>query len=54
MIAPLLAQLVANGADSEGIRAFLDAEIAGHFGMSDGEVETSAMAERLTAWWRTN
>jgi len=52
MIAPLLAQL-AKGADSAGISAFLDAEVTGHFGTSDGEVESGAMAERLTAWWRT-
>ena len=52
MIAPLLVQ-PANDADLQDIRAFLDAEVTGHFGMSDGQIETSAMAERLTAWWRT-
>jgi hypothetical protein len=51
MIGPLLARL-ASGADSDDIRALLDTEVTGHFGMSDGVVETSAMAERLTAWWR--
>ncbi|BCB89296.1 hypothetical protein [Phytohabitans suffuscus] len=52
MIGPLLARL-ADGADSDDIRALLDAEVTGHFGLSDGAVETSATAERLTAWWRT-
>ena len=52
MIAPLLARL-AEGADSDGIKQWLDAEIIGHFGMSRGQVETASVAERLTTWWQS-
>jgi hypothetical protein len=44
MIGPLLARL-ADGAHSDDIQALLDTEVTGHFGMSDGLVETSAMAD---------
>jgi len=53
MIAPLLTRL-ASGADAGQVQQFLDDEIAGHFGMSLGQLETGAMAERLTAWWRSD
>ena len=53
MIAPLLTRL-ASGADTGQVQQFLDHEIAGHFGMSLGQLETVAMAERLTAWWRSD
>jgi hypothetical protein len=51
MLSPLLAKL-AGGADGNEIRAYLDAEIRGHFGMSPELVGTLAMAEQLVAWWR--
>jgi hypothetical protein len=52
MIAPLLMRL-AGGADMSQVRQFLDDELAGHFGMSPGEVETGDVAEYLIAWWRS-
>ena len=51
MIGPLL-EMLADGATSANIEQFLDAEITGHFGMSPGQVETGAIAARLTAWWQ--
>jgi hypothetical protein len=48
MIGPLLRRLSA-GESSIDIKQFLDDEIAGHFGLSAGVVETSPTAERLTA-----
>jgi hypothetical protein len=50
MIPPLMKKLAA-GAGTDDIARFLDGEVAGHFGMSVGLVETAPMAERLTAWW---
>jgi len=52
MIAPLLTRL-ASSADAGQVQQFLDDEIAGHFGMSLDQLETGAMADRLTAWWRS-
>jgi hypothetical protein len=53
MIAPVLAKL-AEGADSDAIKHWLVAEIAGHFGLSGGRVETARMAERLITWWHNS
>jgi len=52
MIAPLLMRL-AGGADMRQVRQFLDDGLAGHFGMSHGDVETGPVAARLVAWWRS-
>jgi hypothetical protein len=53
MIEPLLIRLSA-GADATEIKEWLDAEIAGHFGMSADAVPTTAMAEQLATWWRAD
>jgi hypothetical protein len=53
MIQPLM-RILAAGADTNEIARFLDGEIAGHFGMSLGLVETAPMAERLNAWWQSD
>jgi hypothetical protein len=52
MITPLLTRL-SGGAGTRQVQQFLDDEITGHLGMSRGQVETGAMAERLTAWSRS-
>ncbi|GAA2337050.1 hypothetical protein [Dactylosporangium salmoneum] len=49
MLSPLLEKL-AGGADADEVRAFLDQEVSGHFGMSPQLVGTAPMAERLIAW----
>ncbi|WP_433199763.1 hypothetical protein ACQP00_27565 [Dactylosporangium sp. CS-047395] len=50
MLSPLL-ETLAGGADADGVRALLDAELRGHFGMDPARNGTGAMAERLVAWW---
>jgi len=48
----LVAKLAA-GTGTSDIKQLLDAEITVHFGMSQGQVETASMAERLAVWWQT-
>lgn len=53
MIAPLLT-LLTSGADTRQVQQFLDDEIAGHVGMSPSQLKIGAMAERLSALWRSD
>jgi len=53
LIQPLTTRLAA-GTDTNDIARFLDGEITDHFGLSPDLVDTTPMAERLTAWWHSH